>query len=353
MKELNLAVDAGAITTQVIDPPAFDARSFTPHASLVLPVAGLGGLLLGSLVALLRESADPRVVSPHGARVLLGVPVLGTVPPSSSGRSLETFGWAIHADAAGQVAESLRTVRTSLQFAMSDPPARRVCVTSADQMDGKSTLASNLAIALAKSGRNVLLVDANLREPVQHRIFGVSDAVGLVDILAAGELNERAVRRTTIEHLHVLPAGQVGPASPASASGAANPSELLNSGAFTDTLDRLAERYDVILVDTPASGVVDDARIVAAACDGAVLILRAGKTNRRSAVAARDGLLSVGCRVLGTVVNAYRGASVGVLGGAGSGLGPVRYHRPPGKTGKLGQPGGFADDLDESIHSAE
>lgn len=299
LRDVSVGVATGVISTSEIDPPSYSEREYSPSPGTAFPIGGLIGALLGSILALVRESADPRVVSPQGVRAVLGVPVLGTVPPSSAGRSIETFGWSVHADAASPAAEAFRAIRTSLQYALSESHAKKLILTSPEQIDGKSTLISNLAIGLAKSGRNVILVDANLRDPVQHRIFGVSDAVGLVDVLSSGELNERAIRRTTIEHLHVMPAGDT----------PQNPSELLNTSAFTDCLDQLAVKYDVVLIDSPAAGVVDDARIIAASCDGAILVLRAGKSNRRVAAATRDRLLSVGCRILGAVVNGYRGSS--------------------------------------------
>jgi len=303
LKDISLTVDAGLITTQDLDLPAVDDGNFSPKASTVLPITGLLGLVAGSVLALVRESADPRLVSPAGVRSALGLPVLGAIPMAGGGRSLESFGWIVHADGGTPAAEAFRAARTSLQFALNETATKRVIVTSPEQMAGKSTVASNLAIALAKSGKNVLLVDANLRDPVQHRIFGVSDAVGLVDVLSSGELNERAIRRTTIEHLHVMPAGEV----------PRNASELLNGSAFSESLEQLSLKYDAIIVDSPATDAADDARIIAAACEGAVLVVRSGSSNRRSAAAARDGLLSVGCRVLGTIVNGHQGLSAAPL----------------------------------------
>lgn len=316
IKDVSVTVDAGLITVDVLDEPVADLKDHKPQAAVVLPIAGLIGLAVGSVFGLLRESTDPRLVSPAGVRASLGTPVLGAVPPSGN-KTLEAFGWSVHAEAGSAAAESLRAVRTSLQYALQESGARRIVITSPDQMDGKSTVASNLAIALAKSGRNVLLVDANLRDPVQHRIFGVSDAVGLADILSSGELNERAIRRTTIEHLHVMPAGEA----------SATASELLNSSALGELMEQLQRKYDLVLVDSPAAGVVDDARIIAATCDGAVLVVRSGVTNRRVASAARDGLLSVGCRILGVVVNRSRD-----LTGIGS-------HFRPMESGNMGNRG--------------
>jgi capsular exopolysaccharide synthesis family protein len=166
-------------------------------------------------------------------------------------------------------------------------------ITSAARGEGKSTLASNLAIAMAKAGKRVLLVDCDFRSPVQHRIFGVSDDVGFASVLAAGEPIEAAIRRTAVERLDVLPCGPV----------PKDPSEILNSESFVTVVEGLSSVYDHVLIDSPATSTCSDARIVGATCDGTLLVVRAEKSNRRQAEDARDGLLSVGATILGVVVN--------------------------------------------------
>src|SRR4029077_15296816 len=115
--------------------------------------------------------------------------------------------------------------------------------------------------------------DADFRAPSQHRIFGVNNESGFSSVLEAGEIVDRAIRRTTVEGLHVMPAGP----------SVRNPSELLNSVVLSEILDGLTKTYDHVVVDTPPVARVDDARIVAASCDATVVVLRADKSNRKLA----------------------------------------------------------------------
>jgi len=208
---------------------------------------------------------------------------------------------------------------------------RTLVVTSASPGEGKSTLASNLAIALAEGGRRVILVDSDLRNPSQALIFGLSGAVGFSSVLGAGELVDGAIRRTTVTNLHVMPAGPI----------AGNPSELLNSPALAETLELLGDRYDHVVIDSPPIGRADDARILAASVDGAILVVRADRSNRRHVEDARDALLSVGARVLGAVLNWSRNGS---LGGYGYGYGYGYGHQQASDNGisAIAQPGNGA-----------
>jgi capsular exopolysaccharide synthesis family protein len=146
---------------------------------------------------------------------------------------------------------------------------------------------------MAKAGKRVIVVDADFRDPTQHKIFGVSDETGFSSVLSTGEPIEHAVHRTAVERLDVLPAGPV----------PRDPSELLNSASFSTVLEGLAQVYDHVIIDTPATSGVSDARIIAASCDATILVMRAEKISRRLAENARDGMLSVGATLLGVVMN--------------------------------------------------
>jgi capsular exopolysaccharide synthesis family protein len=233
--------------------------------------------------------------------------VLGSIPHFPGATSPEALGWAVHLDPTSSAAEAYRAVRTSLQFGVADGEARTVVVTSPSPRDGKSTLTSNLAIALAKAGKTVLIIDSDFRLPTQHRIFGVSNEIGFASVLEAGEVVDRAIKRTTIEGLHVMPAGPA----------AQSPSELLNSSAMAEMLDVLGRQYDHIVIDTPPVSKVDDARIVAASCDATLLVVRADKANRKLVEEARDRLSAVGARILGVVLN-------DISDNGGSGLGGLQ-----------------------------
>jgi capsular exopolysaccharide synthesis family protein len=296
IKEVALMANEGALNTTVVEPAAAEDAPTSPRAGRTLVVALGAGLLLGIALGLVKELVDPRLRSVDDVKLALGLPVLGMIPRMGGGQSAEAQGWAVHLDPASDSAEAYRAVRTSLQFSVPDGEGRTIVVTSPSPRDGKSTLSSNLAIAIAKSGKSVLVIDADFRAPSQHRIFGVSNEVGFSSVLLAGELVDRAVRRTTIERLHVMPSGPV----------PKNPSELLNSSVLGDVLAQLCEQYDHVVIDSPPVMAVDDARIVAASCDLTVLVVRAERSNRKTAGDARDALLAVGARICGIVLNDSR-----------------------------------------------
>ena len=307
IKDLQETLDAGAMNITVIDPANTENQPVKPVKLTVLGIALIAGLMLGAVAAVGREWLDPRLRDASDVKTTMGVPVLGTIPHFPGAQSPEALGWAVHLDPSSEAAEAYRTCPHS---ACSSAPKsataakRRSGSPSPAGRDGKSTLASNLAIAMAKVGKNVLLIDADFRSPTLHRIFGVSGEVGFSSVLSAGEMVDRAVRRTTVERLHVMPAGP----------SVRNPSELLNSAMLGEILDGLSRTYDHIVIDTPPVARVDDARIVAASADCTILVLRADKSNRKLAEDARDRLMSVGARITGVVLNDVSGAGGG-LGG--------------------------------------
>jgi capsular exopolysaccharide synthesis family protein len=215
---------------------------------------------------------------------------------------------AVHLDPRSEVAESYRTIRTAVYFTGhgAGNRAKTLLVTSPEPGDGKTTSASNLAIAIAQTGRNILLLDADFRKPTQHKNLDVKDSVGLSSVLAGIETLDRAIQRTGVEGLDILPCGPI----------PENPSEILNSQEFGELIDRLALKYDHILFDSPPCNLVTDARILGAVCDASILVLRAEKSTRKAAEHARNALLSVGSNLLGVIVNDVpRGKGYEVYGG--------------------------------------
>lgn len=296
IKEVSVAQSAGALNINVFEPALASDNPTKPAKSKLMGVAMLAGLVLGAALGVLREWVDPRVRSAAEVKANLGLSVVGAIPRMPPAGSAEARGWAVHLESMSPVAEAYRSVRTAVTFAF-DGNARSILVTSAARGDGKSTLASNLAIAMAKAGKRVLLVDCDFRAPVQHRIFGVCDDIGIASVLAAGEPMESAIRRTAVERLDVLPCGPV----------PKDPSEILNSEQFVSVLEGLATVYDHVLIDSPPTSSFNDARIIGATCDATLLVVRIDTTNRRLVEAARDGLQSVGAKIMGVVLNDIRG----------------------------------------------
>lgn len=172
--------------------------------------------------------------------------------------------------------------------------ASTVLVTSPGPLEGKTTLVSNLGIAMAHAGQRTLILDADLRKPMQHDIFGFDrQRPGLTDVLTGTATLQEAILHTEIPQLDVLSSGPP----------TAHPSELLNSQTFRNVLEQLRGQYDRILVDSPPAGIVTDARILAGLCGLTLLVLKANKSSRLLTHRAGDALLTVGARVVGVVVN--------------------------------------------------
>ena len=260
-----------------------------PRKSMIVFQGLMLGLILGVGVALL----DQRFRSADEITAALKTPILGVIPAIPGRPAVKTLGKRVHLDPTSDIAEAYRTVRTAVYFGVPKGEARTLLITSPHAGDGKSTLASNVAIAMAQAGQRVLLIDADFREPTQHRIFGLNNDNGLSGVLAGRDTVEHAVQASPVKGLDIITSGPIPP----------NPSELLNSEVVAELLDLLIERYDQVLIDSPPVMPVTDARILAAMCDVTVMVLRAEKSTRRASQAAIDGLRAVGARIVGLVVN--------------------------------------------------
>jgi non-specific protein-tyrosine kinase len=192
-------------------------------------------------------------------------------------------------------AEAYRTLRTNLQFSSLDRDVRCVLVTSAVAGEGKTTVVANLGVALAEGGKRVLLIDADLRQPALHELFGLAGSPGLSEALIA-DRDELPSLPTAVPDLALLPAGEPPP----------NPAEFIASARLARLLKRAREQADFVLLDSPPVTAVSDAAVLATLADGVVLVVSAGRTKRELAQRARDQLAHVGAHVLGAVLNNAR-----------------------------------------------
>jgi capsular exopolysaccharide synthesis family protein len=224
------------------------------------------------------------------------------------------------------LADSFRSTLTSILFSGENGNRPRViALTSANPQEGKTTVASNLALALAEIGRKVLLIDADLRKPRLHEIFNVSNAWGLSDLLDGTkppEGLEAMVAGTVYRDLFVLPAG----------SAASSISNLLHSPRALDLLQRMRREFDMVIIDTPPMLQMPDARVLGRLADAVILVVRSARTTKETAAAAGQRLAEDGTRLLGTVLNEWDPRKTSHAG-HDYGYRPYTYHesRPGGE----------------------
>ncbi|NPV81507.1 MAG: CpsD/CapB family tyrosine-protein kinase [Firmicutes bacterium] len=195
-------------------------------------------------------------------------------------------------DPRSPVTEAFRTLRTNLQFASLDKPLKSLLLTSTGPGEGKSTVAANLSIAFAQSGKQVILVDADLRRPRLHSLFSLKNDVGLTNMLLGGN-GVDALQDSRIRGLRILTSGPLPP----------NPAELLGSGAMNSVIQALSQEADIVVYDTPPVIAVTDAAVLAPRVDGVLLVLKLGATSREAAVRAKTLLENSRGRILGIVIN--------------------------------------------------
>lgn len=191
--------------------------------------------------------------------------------------------------------EALRALRSQLILTWFNEGNKSLAVVSANEDEGCSTLAANLAVVFSQLGEQVLLIDANLREPSQHQIFNLSEPRGLSDILVGRADLNIVTRIESFVNLSVLGAGTVPP----------NPQELLSRSIFTDLINHAITHYDIVIVDTAPAGLTSDAQTVAGRCGGALLVSKLNQTRVNELENVRDQLTVTGVHIVGAVVNDY------------------------------------------------
>ena len=295
IKDINVTEETGGLNISILEVAEPEDKPSKPKKARVLAASLVLGLMLGVALALLRDWRDQRLRSSEEIMATLGIPVLGVVPHIGGKGKADPVERAqgVHRDPQSHMAEAYRTIRTGVYFGVPSGQAKTLLITSPAPGDGKTTMASNLAIAMAQAGQRVLLIDGDFRRPMLHTVFQVPDDVGLSSLLAGRADRQEALVCTEIERLDLLPCGPIPP----------NPSEMLNSRVFADLLGELAGEYDHIVIDSPPVMPMTDARILGAMCQVTILVLRAEKSTRKPAEQACEGLLSVGARILGAVVN--------------------------------------------------
>jgi succinoglycan biosynthesis transport protein ExoP len=287
------------VTVTVVRPAELPGSPVSPRVVVNLGLGLLVGLALGIAVAVLREALDTTVKTPADLQALTGSSPLGVIGFDTQAQNAPLVSELDNRAGRG---EAYRTLRTNLRYVDVDSPPHVVVVTSSIAAEGKSTTACNLAIALAGVGTSVILVEGDLRRPQIADYMGLEGAVGLTDVLIGRARLDDVLQPWGSSRLSILASGALPP----------NPSELLSSAQMTEVIGALRERAEIVVIDAPPLLPVTDAAVIARECDGAMLVVRHGKTTREQVTRSLDALDSVGARVLGSVF------SMVPISGAGS-----------------------------------
>jgi capsular exopolysaccharide synthesis family protein len=271
----------------------------SPNVQVTLLLAAIAGLILAAIYGLVRNHLDRRIRSAAEIERQLGVSVIGTIPASAlltDGQQLvsqQPIQTVTERHASFAIAESLRELRTNLSYVDVDNPPRVIVVTSPLPSDGKSTIAANVAEALAASGQRVIALDCDLRRPSLSKIFGVPTTAGLTDVLSGrAELNEMLQPVGDHPNLLMLGPGRIPP----------NPSEILGSRSFKELLAEVAEQAFVI-IDAPPVLPVTDAAVLANSADGVLVVASTQRTTYDQLGRTLDLIRRGHGNVLGVVLN--------------------------------------------------
>ncbi len=304
------------VRADIVTTPMLPEEPVHPRAVQVLFMTGLLGLGFGSLSVYVLDVIDDRFRSPEEMQEQLGVPVLAMVRKHApfEGVGLQTLQVFNAPDAVES--EAFRTLRTTLAFSGQD--FSRIVVTSSEPADGKTTVLGNLGVSFAQSGKRTLLIDCDLRRPGLTNLFDKRGDEGVSEILRSTEnvdaLAQSKVQSLDLENLDLLPSGR----RPFDSA------ELLSRDRFADLLAWAETRYDQILIDSPPVLAAADAAITGRLVDGMLLVVQPDKNHRRSVLRAVEGVNSLECNLLGTVVNAVSeedGSAYYGYGGYGYGYG--------------------------------
>ena len=311
LQETRLSEESEVGFAEVVQAAGISRVPIGPGLTKNLVLALILGLGLGGMIVVVWAKLDTHVRQPDDLKSK-GYSLSGVVPPMDDlihnqfggNEEIEVDGRTVRTELVlltspmSAAAEAYRRIRTNLQFARPDTTVQTIAMTSAEQGEGKTTTVANLALAFASAGKDTLLIDADLRHPRLHNIFGVEQEPGLSHLLFDRSIEDDAFV-TGIDHLSVLPAGEAVP----------NPAELLESDRMGTLLEELKTKYDIVLLDTPPVLLFSDALALSSHCDGTLLVAAAGRSDGRAVDHAAEQVKDIGGTLLSCVLNRYEGES--------------------------------------------
>jgi tyrosine-protein kinase Etk/Wzc len=295
--------EAGRVSSvRIVDRARYGVK-ISPQTNRDLSIGLLVALVLGVGISFAIDYFDKSVRSP-GEVERYGLPVLANIPVLPSGKSGRarwgkhpvTTHLITHADPSSSGAEAFRVLRTNLLFSGATRPCKTIVVTSPGPSEGKSTVSVNLAASLAKAGHKTLLIDADLRAPVLHSIFGHQRKPGFTDLVAFEEPSPNTISQAKLENLYCLTSGTIPP----------SPADVLIAPETDRLLERLKKEYDYIVLDTPPALLAADTAVLAAKVDAVLLVVKAGSTTQPAFENTLGHLSHSGGTLLGVVMNGLK-----------------------------------------------
>ncbi len=306
--------DMGGVKAQILTPARYGSLVF-PKLSQFLGLGGFLGGFRGLALGYLVEMADKSFRKPEDIIREFGIPIIGHIPAfkekhltgGSESDKFHKMAVCVHLPCS-RLAEAFRSIRTAICFSAIGSSPRVIQVTSPTTGDGKSTLALNLSITLTMSGKRTILIESDFRRPKIHKLTGVDNKRGIVDVLRGDAELTDAIQATSVESFFVLPCGRR----------PENPAELLSQPEYEQLIVVLREKYDYVIIDTPPVLAVTDSTSVAARVDGVLVVIRLNRHTRDLGRRTLEQLRDVGATVSGIVIN-------GVEGSETYGYGSYRY----------------------------
>lgn len=308
LESIRMAEANAVDTITVVVPAVAPLLPVRPRVLVNTLLALIVGAMLGAGIVFLIEYVDDTVKLPEQVEAMTGLSTLGVVGREKNGNG-RLRGAARPADGARPAlvtlekprspnAEAYRTVRTGIQFSSVDEPIRSLLVTSAGPSEGKSTTAANLAVVMAQAGNKVVLIDADLRKPTQHKLWGTPNTVGLTGVLLLEEQPESldyVLAPTQVENLWLISSGQL----------PHNPSELLGSQKLQRLMARLLQDYDYLIFDAPPALAVTDPIVLGQSLDGVLVVVDSGGTRAPALAQTVQALAKVHAHIIGVVLNKF------------------------------------------------
>jgi capsular exopolysaccharide synthesis family protein len=289
-KEIGITGGVGVNNIAIVDKAATPDRRSSPRLILNMFIAIVLGTILGAGLALLLEHVDESIMDPADVRQRLGVPLLGTVPRLQNRQPAEAL-----RDRKSELFDAYLAVQANLRFATDHGLPRTLSVTSTRPAEGKSTTALSLATTLVRSGHSVVLVDGDMRAPSVHHLLGRDYSVGLSNYLAGDDTLDGLLFEAKEYGFTAMTAGPLPP----------NAAELLTSDRLTMLLDRLLERFDHVVIDSPPVMGLADAPLIGNRVEAVVYVVESHGIRSRQVRTALDRLADAGARVIGTVLTKF------------------------------------------------